>query len=323
MRGLFRTVLATIVALAAVSVTAAAQSYPNRPIRLYVGFPPGGAADIVARVVGQALSVRLGQPVVIENKPGSGGNIAGDATAKAEPDGYTLMHGPDNLFMANPHLYARMAFDPLKDLVPVSSLIANQLVLAVHPSVPANNLRDFVELARRTKPPLFYASIGNGSMHHMGMELLKQHVGIDLTHVPYRGGGPAGVALLAGDISAMFGAGSLVPTIQSGKVRALAASGAKRFALMPDLPTIGEVYPDYEVLIWHGLFAPAGVPQPILDRLRTEVAVVLAQPDVIQRLTGSGSGEPYITTLDEFRARIRSDNEKYGKLIRSIGIKVE
>lgn len=323
MRGLFRTVLATIVALAAVAVTAAAQSYPNRPIRLYVGFPPGGAADIVARVVGQALSVRLGQPVVIENKPGSGGNIAGDATAKAEPDGYTLMHGPDNLFMANPHLYARMAFDPLKDLVPVSSLIANQLVLAVHPSVPANNLRDFVELARRTKPPLFYASIGNGSMHHMGMELLKQHVGIDLTHVPYRGGGPAGVALLAGDISAMFGAGSLVPTIQSGKVRALAASGAKRFALMPDLPTIGEVYPDYEVLIWHGLFAPAGVPQPILDRLRTEVAVVLAQPDVIQRLTGSGSGEPYITTLDEFRARIRSDNEKYGKLIRSIGIKVE
>ena len=177
----------------------------------------------------QSLSVRLGQPVVIENRPGAGGNVAGEATAKAAPDGYTMMHGPDNLFMANPHLYAKMSFDPLKDLVPVSSLISNQLVLAVHPSVPANNLREFVELARKTKPPLFYASIGNGSQHHLAMEILKQHVGIDLTHVPYRGGGPAGIALIAGEISAMFGAGSIVPVIQSGKARGLAASGAKRF----------------------------------------------------------------------------------------------
>jgi len=323
MSGLLRLALATILVLAVGDATAAAQSYPNRPIRMYVGFPPGGAADIVARVIGQALSERLGQPVVIENKPGSGANIAGDALAKSAPDGYTLMHGPDNLFIANPHIYAKMPFDPLKDLTPVSSLISNQLMLAVHPSVPAGNLGEFVELARRTKPPLFYASIGNGSQHHLAMEMLKQHVGIDLQHVPYRGGGPAGIALLAGETSAMFGSGSLLPTIKSGKVRGLAVTGAKRFAPMPELPAIGEVYPGYEVLIWHGLFVPAGVPQPILDRLRTEVQAALQQPNVRERLIASGSGEPYFTTPEEFQARIRGDNEKYGKLIKAIGLRIE
>jgi len=323
MSGLLRLALATILVLAVGDATAAAQSYPNRPIRMYVGFPPGGAADIVARVIGQALSERLGQPVVIENKPGSGANIAGDALAKSAPDGYTLMHGPDNLFIANPHIYAKMPFDPLKDLTPVSSLISNQLMLAVHPSVPADNLREFVELARRTKPPLFYASIGNGSQHHLAMEMLKQHVGIDLQHVPYRGGGPAGIALLAGETSAMFGSGSLLPTIKSGKVRGLAVTGAKRFAPMPELPAIGEVYPGYEVLIWHGLFVPAGVPQPILGRLRMEVQAALQQPNVRERLIASGSGEPYFTTPEEFQARIRGDNEKYGKLIKAIGLRIE
>ena len=314
---------AATVALPALARPGFAQTYPSRPIRMNVGFPPGGAADIVARLVGQGVSVRLGQPVVIENRPGSGGNVAGEATARAAPDGYTIMHGPDNLFMANPHLYAKMTFDPLKDLVPIASLTANQLVLAVHPSVQANSLREFVELARRAKPPMFYASIGNGSQHHLAMEILKQHVGIDLTHVPYRGGGPAGIGLLAGEVSAMFGGGSLVPTIQSGRIRGLAASGATRFPLMPELPTIGEIYPGYEVLIWHGLFAPAGVPQPIMDRLRAEVMEVLKEPDLIQRLATTGSGEPYFSTLDEFRARIRGDNEKYGKVIRAIGATLE
>ena len=318
--------IATFVAAAiftALTTAALAQPYPNRPIRLYVGFPPGGAADIVARVVGQALSVRLGQPVVIENKPGSGANIAGDAAAKAPADGYTLLHGPDNLFIANPHLYARMAFDPLKDLVPVASLASNQLVLAVHPAVPAADLRELIALARRTNPPLFYASIGNGSQHHLAMELLKQHAGVDLTHVPYRGGGPAGIALLAGEVAAMFGGGSIAPIVQSGKARGLAVTGTQRFALLPELPTIGEIYPGYEVLIWHGLFAPARTPAAIIERLRTEVHAVLAQPEVKQRLAASGSGDPYITTPEEFAARIRGDHEKYGKLIKSIGVKVE
>jgi tripartite-type tricarboxylate transporter receptor subunit TctC len=316
--------IAVLLLMASVSVAPAqAQSYPNRPIRLIVGFPPGGAVDLIARLYGQGLSVRLGQPVVIENKPGSGSNLAADLAAHATPDGYTLFHGPDNVFMSNPHVYGKMPFDVFNDFVPVASVSSNQLVLAVHPSVPANNLREFVELARRSKPPLFYASIGNGSQHHLAMEMLKQHVGIDITHVPYRGGGPAAIGLVGGEVSAMFGGGSLVPTVQSGRVRGLASTGTVRNPATPDLPTIAELYPGYEALIWHGLFVPAGTPQPIIERLRKAMAEVLVEPEFKKRLADSGSGEPYIVTPDEFSARIRSDYEKYGKLIRSIGVKVD
>jgi len=315
--------LLAIAAFAAFASAAMAQPYPNRPIRLVVGFPPGGATDIIARLVGQGLSARLGQPVVIENKPGSGTNIAGDMVAKAAPDGYTIMHGPDNLFIANPHLYAKMTFDPLKDFVPITSLVANQLVLAVHPSVQAQNFREFVDLARRTKPPMFYASIGIGSQHHLAMELLKQVADVEITHVPFRGGGPAAVALLGNQVSAMFGGGSLVPTVQAGQARALAVSGQKRHPLLPELPTIGEVFPGYEVLIWHGLFAPAGTPQPIIDQLRAATTAVLADPEVVQKLAASGSGEPYLVSNEDFQARIRNDYDKYGKVIRAIGAKME
>jgi tripartite-type tricarboxylate transporter receptor subunit TctC len=322
-RRAFLRLVAGAVALAAASPFAWGQSYPSRPIRLVVGFPPGGAADIIARLYAQNLSARLGQPVVIENRPGSGGNLASDTVVKAEPDGYTLLHGTDNVFMSNPHLYARMPFNPLKDLVPVASVASNQIVLAVHPAVPAQTLQEFVELARRSKPPLFYASIGNGSQHHLAMEMLKQHVGIDLTHVPYRGGGPAAIALLAGDVSAMFGGGSIVPTVRSGKLRGLASTGTVRNPATPDLPTIAEIYPGYEALIWHGLFAPAGTPPPILDRLRAAMAAVLAEPEYRERLANTGSGEPYVSTPEEFSARIKSDHEKYGRLIRTIGLKTE
>jgi tripartite-type tricarboxylate transporter receptor subunit TctC len=321
MPGMIRLIVAFIIAAFTVA-TAAAQTYPNRPIRLFVGYPPGGATDIIARVVGQGLSDRLGQPVVVENRPGSGANIAADIVAKSAPDGYTLIHGPDNLFVVNPHVYSKLNFDPLKDFVAIGSLISNQVVLAVNPKVPANSLQEFVALARKTSPPLFYASIGNGSLHHLAMELLKERAGIDLTHVPYRGGGPAGVALLAGDVSAGFGGGSLVPTILSGKLRGLAVSGAKRSALLPDLPTIGEIYPGYEVAIWHGLFAPAGTPQPIVERLRTALNAVLANKELMSKITASGSGEPYITTPEQFRERMLKDYAMYGKLIKRIGLKI-
>jgi tripartite-type tricarboxylate transporter receptor subunit TctC len=319
----FLRLAAGAVSAPAVSRVAHAEDYPSRPIRLLVGYPPGGAADIVARICAQGLSERLGKPVVVENRGGSGGNLAGEAAARAAPDGYTLLHGADNMFTSNPHVYAKMSYDPLKELMPIASLAANQLVLAVHPSVPAQNLREFVELARRSKPPLLYASIGNGSMHHLAMEMLKQHVDIDLTHVPYRGGGPAAIALLGGEIAAMFGGGSIVPTVQSGKFRGLASTGTVRNPATPDLPTIADIYPGYEALIWHGLFAPTGVPQPIVDRLRTEIANVMAQPAYGQRLFNTGSGEPYVATVEAFVARIRSDYDKFGRIIRSIGLKVD
>ena len=318
---LIRFAVAAVLALSASA--ALAQSYPVRPVRLLVSFPPGGAADIVARMLGQPLAARLGQPVVVENRPGSNGNLAGELAAHAAPDGYTLLLGPSGLFGINPHLYAKLPIDPLVDLLPVASLVSNELILAANPSLPAvDDLRGFIALARASTPPLFYASIGNGSEHHLAMELLKQQAGVELVHVPYRGGGPAAIGVMAGDVAAMFGGGSVAPLVQSGKLKGLAVSGLKRSPLLPDLPAIAEVYPGYEVTIWQGLFAPVGTPTPIVARLRAEVNAILAQPDFAERLAAAGSGGPYVTTPADFVARIRSDHARYGKLIKDIGIKM-
>jgi len=315
--------LLVVVAAALLALPAVAEDYPTRPIRLYVAFPPGGAADIVARLVAQPLSARLGQPVVVENKPGSGGNIAGELIARAAPDGYSLLIGPDNLFTVNPHLFSKMSFDPLKDIIPIATVQSNALVLAINPKVPANDLKEFVALAKRSDPPLFYASIGNGSLHHLAMEMLKQEAGINLTHVPYRGGGPAGIAVLAGDVAGMFGGGSVFPMITSGQLRGLAVSSRKRSTELRELPSISELYPNYEATIWQGLFGPAGLPQDIVDRLRKEVSAILESQDFADKLAKAGSGEPYITSLDEFKARIRRDFEKYGPIVKSAGVQVQ
>jgi tripartite-type tricarboxylate transporter receptor subunit TctC len=321
MFGLIRLLTAGAIALGA--STAWAQSYPARPIRLFVSYPPGGAADIVARAIGLPLAARLGQPVVVENRPGSNGNIAGEIVAHAAPDGYSLLLGPSALFGINPHLYAKMSIDPLKELLPVASLVSNALLLASNPTLGPLNFRDFIEFARRTKPPLFYASIGNGSEHHLAMELLKQQAAIDLTHVPYKGGGPAALGVMGGDVAAMFGGGSVAALVSSGKLRGLAISGSQRSPALPDLPAIAEFYPTYEVTLWQGLFAPIGTPPDIVERLRSNVNAVLAQSEVMDKLTAAGSGDPYISTLAEFSARIRSDYDRYGKVIGSIGLRVE
>ena len=297
--------------------------YPSRPIKLIVPIPAGGAPDIAARVVGQKLSELLGQAFVIENHAGSNGNIAGDLVAKAPPDGYTLLLGQDSLVAINPHLYAKMPFDPLKDLAPVATLVSNQFVLAVNPSLPVRNFQEFIEYARRTTPPLPYASGGNGSQHHLSMEILKQRAGIDLLHVPFKGGTPATVATVACDTAAMFAGTSTKPQIKAGKLRALAATGAQRSPEFPDLPTIGEFYPGYEVTIWLALFAPAGTPDAVLARLRTAVDKALGAPDVKEKLNAAGGVEPFVTTPEEFVALIRRDYDKYGKIVKSIGVKVD
>jgi tripartite-type tricarboxylate transporter receptor subunit TctC len=314
--------LFVVVAAALLVPPAAAENYPTRPIRLYVAFPPGGAADIVARLVAQPLSARLGQPVVVENKPGSGGNIAGELIAHAAPDGYSLLIGPDNLFTINPHLFSKMSFDPLKDIVPIATVQSNALVLAINAKVPASGFKEFIALANRSDPPLFYASIGNGSMHHLAMEMLKQEAGIKLTHVPYRGGGPAGVAVLAGDVAGMFGGGSVFPMVTSGQLRGLAVSSRKRSTELHELPSISEFYPNYEATIWQGLFAPAGTPRDIIDKVRNEVGAILESRDFADKLAKTGSGEPYITSLDEFKARVHRDSERYGQIVRAAGVQV-
>jgi tripartite-type tricarboxylate transporter receptor subunit TctC len=315
--------LSIVVVGALVALPAVAENYPARPIRLYVAFPPGGAADIVARLVAQPLSERIGQPVVVENKPGSGGNIAGELIARAAPDGYSLLIGPDNLFTINPHLFGRMSFDPMKDIVPIATIQTNQLVLAVNPKVQAQDFKSFIALAGRADLPLFYASIGNGSLHHIAMEMLKEEARIDLTHVPYRGGGPAGIAVLAGDVAAMFGGGSVFPMVKSGQLRGLAVSSRNRSAELPDLPSISELYPSYEATIWQGLFAPAGTPPDIIDRLRKEASAILETKDFADKLAKTGSGEPYVTTLEEFKARIHRDFERYGRIVKSAGVQVQ
>src|SRR6266511_3376815 len=279
---LMRFALAAVVAMLATA--APAQPYPTRPIRLLVSFPPGGASDLIARTLGQPLSARLGQPVVVENRPGSNGNLAGELAARAAPDGYTLLLSPSGLFAINPHLYAKMAIDPLKELMPVASLVSNELILAVNPALPVQDFQAFIALARAARPPLFYASIGNGSEHHLAMELLKQ---------------------------------------QAGKLKGLAVTGQRRSRLLPELPPIADVYPGYEVTIWQGLCAPIGTPPEIVERLRAEVIAILVQPDFVEKLAAAGSGEPYVTTPAEFEARIRSDYARYGKLIKDAGLAVD
>jgi tripartite-type tricarboxylate transporter receptor subunit TctC len=305
-----------------VSLHAWAQ-YPTRPIKLIVPIPPGGAPDISARIVGQRLAELLGQPVVVENRPGSNGNIAMELLAKAPPDGYTLALLADSMITINPHLYREMQVDPLKDVLPVASVVSNAWVLSVNPKVPVKNFKEFVDYARRADPPLAYASGGNGSIHQMAMEMLKQRAGINLTHVPYKGGAPATTATVSGEVAAMFSGTSSAGQIKAGHLRALAVTGAERSKVFPELPTIGEFYPGYEVTIWLGLFTTAGTPEPVVSRLHAEVNRALGEPEVKRKLNAAGGLEPYPSTPAEFAALIRRDYDKYGKIVKDVGIKVD
>jgi tripartite-type tricarboxylate transporter receptor subunit TctC len=321
---LHRLAVAAAAALLAAAQGATAQQYPSRPIKIMITIPPGGAPDIAARILSEPLEQRLGQPVVIENRPGANGNVAGELVAKAAPDGYTLMVGADSLIAINPHLYAKIPFDTLKDLTPIASLVSNMFVLSVNPSLPVRTFPEFIEYARKTNPPLPYGSSGNGSQHHLTMEMLKQRAGIDLVHVPYKGGAPATTATVAGEVAAMFAGTSTAPQIRAGRLRALAVTGLRRSAAFPELPTIAEFYPGFETTIWLGLFGPAGMPEPVVARLRADIAKVLATPDVKEKLNRSGGGlDPFASTPEEFAGLIRRDYEKYGRIVKQVGAKVD
>jgi tripartite-type tricarboxylate transporter receptor subunit TctC len=309
--------------LLAAAQVALAQQFPSRPLKIVVPIPPGGAPDISARVVGQKLSEHLGQPVVVENRPAANGNVAMDQVAKAEPDGYTLGVFADSNITVNPHIYKSMPLDTMKDLAPVASLVLNQWVLSVNPSLPVKDFKEFIEYARKADPPLLYASGGNGSQHQLAMEMLKQRAGINLVHVPFKGGSPATTATVAGETAAMFSGTSSAGQIRAGKLRALAVTGPQRSSVFPELPTIGEFYPGYEVVIWLGLFAPAQTPKTVLARLHDEVNRVLADSEVKGRLGKAGGMQPNPLNPEQFSAMIRRDYEKYGKLVKDIGIKVD
>jgi len=314
--------LAALLALLLAAFSAAAQ-YPARPIRLLVPNPPGGATDTLARLVAPKLGEVLGQPLVVDNRPGSNGNLASELAAKATPDGHTLLLCADAQIVIGPHLYARMPLDTLKDLAPVATLVNTQMLLVVSPALPVKTLQEFIEHARKSNPPLAYASIGNGSQHHLVMEMLKARAGVDLLHVPFRGGGPATTALLGGEIVAMFGGNSVAGHVRAGKLRALAVAGKERSQVFPDLPKLSDVYPGLEVTPWLALFAPAGVPESVLARLRAEIKKLLADPDTVERISRLGGLQPYVTTPAEFDQLLRTEYAKYAEVVKAAGAKID
>lgn len=304
-----------------VGAQACLAQYPTKPVRIYVPNPPGGATDTLARLLSPKMGEGLGQTVLVDNRPGSNGNVATEMTGKAAPDGYSLLLGADAQVVISPHLY-NMQIDALRDLQPLASLVSTNMVLAVNASVPAGNLSEFVEYARRAKPPLPYASIGNGSQHHLAMEMLKSRAGIDLVHIPYKGGGPATVALLAGEVPVMFGGNSVAGQIKAGKLRVIAMAG-RRAAAYPGVPALSETYPGLEVTPWLGMFAPTGVPAPVLSRLRSEIARLLADGEIRDKLRGLGGLEPFVTTPDEFTTFFRAEYAKYGQVVKAVGVKID
>ena len=312
-------------ALAASAATAgAAESYPQRPIRFLVPQSPGGASDTVARVVAQRLSERLSQQLVVDNRPGATGNIGHEMVAHALPDGYTMLLTAPNL-VTSPSLFPKLGFDPLRDFTPITQMTLSPNVWLVHPGFPAQNMKELIAIARAKPSQIDFASSGLASTQHLAGELLNVMAGIQLNHIPYKGGGPALLDLIAGRMQVMSSTlPSAVGHIKSGKVRALAVSSAKRAAALPDLPTVAEAasLPGYEASTWQGLLFPRATPAAIVQRMNGEVQAVLAQPDVRTRLSDLGY-EPVGTSSAQFAAFIRSELSKWAKVIKSAGIKLQ
>ena len=300
-----------------------AQQYPSKPIRLILPFPPGGSTDIVARLIGQKLTESWGQPVLVDNRPGAGGNIAAETAAKAAPDGHTLFQvNVANAIGAT--LYPKLNYDLNTSFAPVTQLATTPYVLLAHPSVPARNTRELVALAKTRPGGLNYASAGAGSATHLSGELLKALSGTDILHVPYKGTGPAVTALLSGEVDLYFTTvPAAVPLVKGGRVRALGVTSARRSPLMSDVAPIADAgLKGYETSTWHGILAPAATPKEIVVRLNSEIVKILAQPDVREKLLGQGL-EPIGGTPEQFGAYIRSEIAKWAKVVKASGARAE
>jgi len=309
-------------ALAALTFCAQAQDYPNRPIRLIVPFAPGGVADNSARVVAEPLSQRLGQQVVVENRPGASGNIGTQQVAQAPADGYTLLLGFDGTMVINPFVFPNIPFDTLKDFAAVTKLGDATLLLAAHPSLPAKTLQEMIELAK--KKPLAYGTSGTGGTPHLAGELLKQRTGAQLEHVPYKGGGPALTDAVGGQIPLVFTAiASAQQYVRTNRLVALGVPSAKRSSALPEVPTFQESgVAGFDVSSWTGIFAPANTPRPIVERLQKELAVVLQSAFVKERYATLGI-EPVGNTPEEFGAQVRADLARWGKVVKDANVRVE
>src|SRR5918999_2578830 len=293
------------------AAAATAQGYPSKPIQLIVPFPPGGPTDIVGRLVAQKISEGLGQPVIVENRAGAGGTVGSIAASKAAPDGYTLLYGSTSTLAIAPSLYRNLPYDPRKSFAPISLVSRGPILVAVNAQVPARTLKEFIELARKQPGKLAYSSAGSGTPPHLAGELFKTVAGVDLLHVPYKGGAPAITDLVGGQVQAIFeGQVALAPHLQSGKVRALAITGEKRNPTLPDVPTAREAgLPQYEANFWSGLVAPAGTPAEAIQRLNSVLVKALSSAEVRETLTRQGL-EPAGNSPKEFADYIAREMEK-------------
>jgi len=306
------------------AVSVHAQSYPTKPIRFVVGFTAGGASDITARIVGQKLTEHLGQPVIIDNRAGASGTIAGGIVAKAPADGYTLLSGATSILAINPAIYAKLDYDPLRDFVPVSQTVSMPQLLVVHPSVKATTLKELIALAKAKPGELNYSSSGTGSSSHLAMELLKYMTGINVVHVPFKGSGQAMPNLLAGQVQLVFDPmPSSLPHVKSGRLRAIAISTATRSPAVPELPTVAESgVPGYESSLWYGVLLPAHTAPATVARLNQTINAILRETDVGERFAGLGA-DPRGGTSAEFRQYISAEVIKWGKVIKAVGIRAD
>ena len=307
------------------STFAHAQSWPQKPVRVIVPFAPGGASDLMPRLVGDKLAVIWGQPVLIENRPGAAGNLGMEAGARAPADGYTLLSAPNGNLVVNPHMYSKLAYDVFKDLAPITRIASVQNVLVVNPEVPAKTVKELIALAKTKPGALNFASPGNGSQAHVAVELLKMQLGLDLVHIAYQGVGPAIKDLLGGRIQLMVAqVPSALPHIRADKLRALGVASSAPLDALPGVPTIAAAapLPGFEAVSWYALMAPAGTPRDVITKIHSDIAKVLQLSDVRERLAGMGA-EPSGESPAEFGARIKAEYDRWGEVVRKANIKAD
>lgn len=323
---MMRTVSSCLAAvlLAIASSAAVAQAYPVKPVRMVVPFPAGGATDIVGRLIAQKLSESWGQQVIVDNRGGAGGTIGSDIAAKSAPDGYTMLVGTSSTHAIAPSLYSKLPYDPVRDFAPVTLVASATILLAVHPSVPAKNVRDLIALAKRKPNALSFASSGNGGISHLIGEHFKSVGGIQMLHVPYKGDTPALVDLVSGQVHLMFGtAVSFLPYVKAGRLNALAVTNPKRSPIAPDVPTVAESgLPGFEALQWFGIFVPAGASKEIVARLNGEIVKIVRLPDIRERMTSLGA-DVVGSTPEQFAAFQKTDTAKWARVVKESGAKIE